>query len=116
MPKLITSLDQANYSMTSGSVANDTSNQTSIEFFATLSDKLVDMVESLKVQFEELRSAANIEFAKGAVLASIVAPQMTLGVKQEYIEYIKRFGPPPNGVFDESILILLRAELGVINI
>ncbi len=116
MPRLITSIDKANYSMTSGSVANDTQNQTSIEFFATLSDKLVLMAESLKEQFDDLRKQVNAEFAKGAVLASIVAPKMSLGVKQEYIEYIKRFGPPPDGVFDEAILILLRAELGIINI
>jgi hypothetical protein len=54
--------------------------------------------------------------ASGFLLASIEAPQMTIGVKYEYIEYIKRYGPPPDGKFDETKLQQLRAELGITTI
>ncbi len=83
----------------------------SVEFFSTLSDKLVSMTESLKVQFERLRLEANARAANGPVMASVEAPKMTLGVKYEYIEYINRYGPPANGIFDAALLESIKQEL-----
>ncbi len=83
----------------------------SVEFFSTLSDKLVGMTESLKRQFEALRLEALGRQAQGPVLASIDAPKMTLGVKYEYIEYINRYGPPADGKFDAALLAAIRQEL-----
>jgi hypothetical protein len=74
------------------------------------------MTQSLKNQFEELKKqACNGTKARGAILAEIDAPVMTIGVKMEYIEYIRRFGPPGNGVFDPCKLEELRCELGIEN-
>jgi len=86
----------------------------SLEFFEVLSDKLAIMVTSLKTQFEECHAAAKPEYAQGFVLVSIDVPNSTLGVKLEYVEYIKRYGPPTNGIFDQGKLALLRSELGLI--
>ena len=83
----------------------------SVQFFSTLSDKLVVMTESLKAQFEALRLEALGRSAQGPVLASIDAPKMTLGVKYEYIEYINRYGPPADGKFDAALLAVIRQEL-----
>lgn len=83
----------------------------SVEFFSTLSDKLVLMTESLKVQFDTLRLEALARSSDGPIFASITAPKMTLGVKQEYIEYINRYGPPADGIFDPAILETIKQEL-----
>lgn len=85
----------------------------SVEFFSTLSDKLVSMTESLQKQFDALRREALARSANGPIMASVVAPKMTLGVKYEYIEYINRYGPPADGVYDPVILETLRQELAM---
>ncbi len=109
MPRYITS----SASSTSGyCVLNNT--ETSISFFSKLSEKMLDMVKTLKQQFEECKANAKPTQTKGFFLASIEAPKMVLGVKHEYIEYIKRYGPPQNGVFDETLLERIRTELGII--
>jgi hypothetical protein len=51
--------------------------------------------------------------SKGFILASIDTPQMVLGVSYEFVEYIKRHGPPVNGKFDQAKLADIRAELGI---
>lgn len=85
--------------------------QSSITFFSKMSDKLLNMVKSLKKQFEACSKPT--QSARGAILAEIETPQMVLGVKMEYVEYIKRFGPPAEGIFEEAKLQQLRAELGI---
>lgn len=83
----------------------------SVQFFSTLSDKLVSMTESLKAQFNALRIEALGRSAEGAIFASITAPKLTLGVKYEYIEYINRYGPPADGKFDAGLLATIRQEM-----
>lgn len=83
-----------------------------INFLDTLSSKLLDMANSLQQQFNECKQVTSTQEA-GFILASIDAPKMTLGVKYEYIVYIQRNGPPPDGIFDETILAQLRVELGI---
>jgi hypothetical protein len=38
---------------------------------------------------------------------------MALGIKYEYVEYIKQYGPPPDGIFNEEKLAAIRIELGI---
>lgn len=83
----------------------------SVEFFSTLSEKLVLMTESLQVQFDVLRKEALARTAAGPIMGSVVAPKMTLGVRGEYVEYINRYGPPADGKFDEALLAAIRAKL-----
>lgn len=78
-------------------------------FLETLTNKLYDMAVSLKQQFEELKAIRGSS-AQGAVIASIDAT-CAIKIKQEYILYIRRYGPPVNGVFDEDLLTILRSEL-----
>ncbi len=85
----------------------------SLEFFETLTDKLTCMVTSLQEQFEECHAAAKPQYADGFVLVEVDIPKATIGVKLEYIEYIKRYGPPCDGKFCEEKLRCLRAELGL---
>lgn len=86
-----------------------------LSFFDILSDKLVLMAESINDQFEYLKKNIYVP-AEGAVLASITMKPPPLGVKLEYIEYIKRYGPPTDGIFNEGLLQSLRTELGIITI
>ncbi len=87
----------------------------SMNFFETLSDKLVCMVTSLKEQFDECHAAAVPQYEAGVVLVEIDVPKQSLGIKMEYIEYIKRYGPPTDGKFCEEKLKCLRIEMGIDN-
>jgi hypothetical protein len=93
--------------------SNNDSCQSSISFFATLSQKMLDMVNTIKQQFEEMKENCTPKEVKGFFLASIEAPKQFIGVKVEYLEYIKRYGPPKDGIFDNTLLEQLRIELGV---
>jgi hypothetical protein len=82
-------------------------------FFDKLATKLKDMAEAVNKRIEEIKESAKCQKAEGFILASIDVPQMTLDIKYEYVEYIKRYGPPENGIFDETKLAALRVELGL---
>jgi hypothetical protein len=88
--------------------------QSSLNFFSKLSEKMLTMVKSLKKQFEECRAQITSK-AKGFLLAEVEVKTTPLSVKYEYIEYIKQYGPPENGIFDETKLQKLRDELGISN-
>ena len=83
----------------------------SVQFFSTLSEQLVTMTEALKLQFENLRLEALARCADGPIMADVTAPKLNLGIKFEYIQYINKYGPPPNGQFDPVILEQVRQEL-----
>lgn len=96
----------------SSTVQNVSSNNNA-KFFSNLAAKLLEMAEATNKRIEEARNSNPCEVSSAVVLASITTPVMTIGVKYEYIEYINRYGPPPNGIFDEEILEQLRGELGI---
>lgn len=86
----------------------------SLNFLDTLTKKLLAMTESLQKQFDEcIKPVLPGGKENGVYLAKIDTPQMVIGVKYEYVMYIQRYGPPENGVFDETVLTELRAELGI---
>ncbi len=85
----------------------------SVNFLETLSEKLLAMTESLQEQFAEMTRPPPNTKDSGVYIAKIDTPQMVLGIKYEYVLYIQRYGPPDNGIFDETILANLRAELGM---
>lgn len=107
-------IKQSNSNNNNCCISNNDSCQSSITFFATLSQKMLDMVDTLKKQFEEFKENCKPTTVRGFFLASIDAPKQVIGVKYEYLEYINRFGPPKDGIFDETLLDQLRTELGVI--
>ena len=45
-------------------------------------------------------------------MASIEAPVMMLAIKQEYI---RRYGPPEAGKFDDEKIQIIKSELGITN-
>lgn len=86
----------------------------SLEFFEVLSYKLAFMVTSLQKQFDECHEAAQPKYAEdGYVIVETEIPSQMVGVKLEYVEYIRRYGPPTNGIFDQSKLAMIRSELGI---
>ena len=86
----------------------------SVNFLEKLSNKLMDMTKSLQEQFAELVRPPPSTGADGGVyIAKIDTPVMVIGVKYEYVLYIQRYGPPSDGIFDETILSELRTELGI---
>ena len=71
------------------------------------------MSRTIDARMSELANKVCEPASKGFVLASIDTPQMVLGVSYEFVEYIKRHGPPVNGKFDPARLATIRAELGI---
>jgi len=101
--------------ITNDGCCNNSLDRNSAVFFNNLATKLLDMTKSIEQRMEDLSKKACQTASKGFILASIDTPQMVIGVKYEYIEYIKRYGPPIKGKFDEEKLQLLRIELGIEN-
>lgn len=83
------------------------------KFFGTLATKLLNMAESIHDRIEKLKTELCPKPTKGFLLAEIDAPKMVLGIKYEYVEYVRRHGPPKDGKFDEEKLDVIRAELGI---
>jgi len=81
-------------------------------FFNNLATKLLDMSKAIEKKMEDL-SKQVCSTSSGFSLVEIDTPVMMLGVKYEYIEYIKRYGPPCDGIFDAIKLEQLRVELGI---
>ncbi len=77
------------------------------KFFQELANKLKEMTLSLKEQFSKLQAPPT----SGLVLAEIKNEVEPAGIKMEYVYYIQRYGPPPAGKFDETLLDLIRAEI-----
>ena len=84
-------------------------------FFNNLATKLLDMSRAIEQRVKDLveQARCNTGDGKGVYIASIETPVMSLGIKYEYVEYVKRYGPPPKGKFDTTILNQLRVELGI---
>ena len=81
-------------------------------FFSKLSSKLLDMAMAINKRIESIESKV-CSNERGVLLASIETPVMTLGIKIEYLEYVKRYGPPEGGRFDNDKLQLIKDELGI---
>ena len=84
-------------------------------FFNNLATKLLEMTQTIENRITELQNRPCSTESRGVFFASIETPPMILGVRYEFIEYIKRYGPPPEGKFDEGKLNSLRIELGISN-
>lgn len=82
-------------------------------FFSNLADKLQAMAISINDRINRIKEDSCKTIPGATVFASVDLPTMVIGVKYEYIEYIKRYGPPNDGVFNEEKLELLRQELGI---
>lgn len=98
-----------------GCCCDNSIDRNSAIFFSNLATKLIDMTQAFEAKIEDIRKncqSTNPAF-KGFILAEITLTRDTVGVKVEYVEYIKRYGPPPDGVFDPVILQQLRDELGI---
>jgi hypothetical protein len=81
-------------------------------FFNNLATKLLDMSKAIEKKMEDLSKQVCTP-SRGFTLVQIDTPVMKLGVKYEYVEYIKRYGPPCDGIFDRIKLEQLRVELGI---
>ncbi len=117
MPRFITRPGSTYYlaDSTIDHVGNELCYTKSMDFLETLSGKLKELTDALKIQFDDLRKQITVK-ARGPVLASVVAKTIPVGVKYEYVMYIKEYGPPVNGKFDENLLEGLRRQLGIVAI
>ena len=69
------------------------------------------MTTSLKQQFIDLQNnQKDVLGSRGLRLLDIGISER-VSVKQEYIIYIKRYGPPFQGVFDPERLAIIRAQI-----
>jgi len=100
-------------SSTNGNCCCDSIDGNSAIFFNNLAQKLLDMSKAIEKRISDLSTKVCLPESKGFLIASIETPSMMLGVKYEYVEYIKRYGPPDKGKFDSTLLEKLRTELGI---
>ncbi len=96
-----------------GACCDNTVDRNSAMFFSNLATKLLDMSKAIEKRMEELANKACATESGGFLFASIDTPTMAIGVKYEYIEYIKRYGPPHRGKFDQEKLRHIRRELNI---
>jgi len=84
----------------------------STTFLSTLTDKLLEMAQSLKEQFAALEANSNstLQKAKGVIIAEITT-QGSITTKWEYVLYIQIYGPPVQGQFDPVYLELIRGGI-----
>jgi hypothetical protein len=82
-------------------------------FFSNLADKLKKMAIAINDRIDNLKNQTCQRVPGGVIFASVEVPSMTLGVKYEYIEYITRYGPPDDGIFDPVKLEQLKKELNI---
>lgn len=85
------------------------------KFLYNLADKLTTMTKSIDAQIKKIIHDCETgkEKAQGAVLTDIDTPKYTIVVKEEYLIYIRRYGPPENGIFNEDYLNIIRRELNI---
>jgi hypothetical protein len=94
---------------------NQTNCKDTTKFFWNLSQKLLDMAEAIDKKIYDLENRV-CDGPTGTILfAKVDIPKQTVGIKREYIEYIKRYGSPDDGIFDPVKLELLRVEFGIID-
>ena len=77
---------------------------TFVSFLVTALQPIISTI--IPIVKKETDSQA-VYIAKANVAPPLVRPKM------EYFIYIKRFGPPETGVFDEQALNLIREEIGL---
>jgi hypothetical protein len=94
---------------------DSTIDRNSAIFFNTLASKLLEMSQAVESKIEDIKKNCNqpAPAGRGFLFASIDAPSMVLSVPREYTEYIKRYGPPPKGIFEPIKLEIIRAQLGI---
>ena len=75
---------------------------------------LLTMVQSLQPIISSMIPYVKAENAKQqiAILGKAEVSVPKVNPKQEYFIYVQRFGPPNEGIFDESALNQIRKELG----
>jgi hypothetical protein len=112
MPRFLSSLRKSCNSYNPCNNNNDYCKD-NVRFFSLLAIKLKNMAISINNRINELKNNSCKTYSKAFIFAAVDVPKMTIGVKQEYIIYITRYGPPDNGIFDPDKLELLRAELGI---
>jgi|688.fasta_scaffold611693_2 hypothetical protein len=101
-------------SNTTGCCCDSSIDSNSAIFFNNLASKILDMSKAIEKKMDDLSKQVCTQ-AIGFSLVQINTPSMLLGVKYEYMEYIKRYGPPDGGQFDEVLLEKIRNDLGVKN-
>lgn len=80
-------------------------------FLESLTNKLIAMTTSLKQQFTDLKNNQKQFLGPQAPRLVEIQVETNVSVKYEYILYLKRYGPPVNGIFDPIYMSLIRAEL-----
>lgn len=99
---------------TSGCCCDSSIDSNSATFFNNLATKLLDMSKTIQKKMDDLSNQV-CKPTTGFSIVKIDTPSMLLGVKYEYMEYIKRYGPPDDGIFEEALLEKIRVELGIEN-
>ena len=95
----------------SGSSINNCCGPSSTKFLEKLTTKLITMTTSLKQQFEDLKNNQKEFVGPPAPRLVEITVKANISVKHVYYMYLRRYGPPINGIFDPDYIRLLQAEL-----
>lgn len=109
-PSIISSLSSGG-SGSGGSGSNNCCCPSSTKFLEKLTTKLITMTTSLKQQFEDLKNNQKEFLGPPAPQLVEITVNTNVSVKHVYYMYLRRYGPPINGIFDPDYLRLLQAEL-----
>jgi hypothetical protein len=98
-----------------GCCVDNTLDRNSALFFNNMATKLLEMSIAIEARFDDIRKRCGAAVSSGPTFffASIETPTMVVSVPIEYTEYIKRFGPPHKGRFDEDKLKFVCFSLGI---
>jgi hypothetical protein len=105
MPRFIVS----SKSKTGGCCDDNSVDRNSSIFFYNLANKLLDLSKTIEAKINDLKNTGGVNRELG-ILVSISTPSMVLGLKFEYAVYLERYGPPPDGQWDENRLALIRLQ------
>lgn len=116
MPSFLSSGRLGMMNQNDGCCCDDNSiDRNSALFFNNLALKLLEMSRSFEERIEQVKKNCGDKQVSGFILVSIDTPQMAISVGSEYVIYVQRYGPPPEGKFDPEKLTKIRTELNIQN-
>ena len=97
------------YLRTEVQLVNPRADASRLGFLKKLVDKLEAVAESVLTNYGCGGKRKLPEGSMVLVTAPVEVPRADIGL--EYLVYVKRFGPPVNGIFEEEKLNIIRGEI-----
>lgn len=83
-----------------------------VDFIGKMTEKLITMIHVIDKRIEDARQE-NTAPTQVSGFGYAEIPQIKVQIKQEYIVYICKYGPPTDGIFNMTLLNDIREKLGI---